>query len=137
MRKYLLKKVRSGQTKPKLKEMPLHYTSHTVHQSVQQNAGKAVWTVLRWWVLVYPWSCTVLTPCFLCRIIGSCTAYLEEINADEEKIKNLDLERWRQVSLFLYGLFVNLPSISSPRVVSILCRCTRCGSKVPARRQQR
>jgi len=49
MRKHLTKKVKSGQTKPKLKEIPLDYGPlASSNPTVQQNAGKAVWTVLRW-----------------------------------------------------------------------------------------
>jgi len=38
----------------------------------------------------------------LLRIIGSCTAYLEEIASEEEKIRNLDTTSWRLVNYLVF-----------------------------------
>ncbi|KIK53259.1 hypothetical protein GYMLUDRAFT_49424 [Collybiopsis luxurians FD-317 M1] len=59
MKRHLERKVKSGESKPKLSTMP-----------EAADVLPAAWKILRW-------------------CVGSCTAYLEEISSEEESIKNI------------------------------------------------
>ncbi|KAJ3823174.1 hypothetical protein F5880DRAFT_1613100 [Lentinula raphanica] len=65
MKKHLEQNIKPGKSKPKLHETP-----------VAENVVPAAWKLLRW-------------------CVGSCTAYLEEISSEEEKIVNVD-NSWKQ-----------------------------------------
>jgi ubiquitin-conjugating enzyme E2 Q len=68
-----MRKVKSGKAKPKLHDM-------------DPNIPAASWQMLRWLErLCYFNFATHLAN----RCIGSCTAYLEEITSDEERIGNI------------------------------------------------